>query len=305
LRRLIGVEVRRLASRPLSRGLLVAAAVVALGAAIVVAVLSHPATQAAVERSELEYERTVEQCIRSGFRPPFALYPKDARAEFCEEAVPKADFTFQLTLLDDVLEGVDVPGTSFPLTMAAGVLGASFLGAEFTRRTMTVTLTWIPDRVRVIVSKVVSAGVAVFVMALVLQLFVGLVLAAAAGLRGTTGGMSAEVIADTFGAGARVAAVASLAAMAGASLAVIAGSTAGALGIGLLYALVETLIKGLEDVAWLRWLLGENAVVFVVGGGERGAALGRSVLDSTVILVVSTAALFGAAVALFSRRDLA
>jgi hypothetical protein len=199
-------------------------------------------------------------------------------------------------------------GTTAPIALAAWVVGASFVGAEWHAGTMAATLTWEPRRLRLLLAKAAAVILFTFVGTIVVQAVLGLVLAPAA-LRFEPGGFtcvgcgpeeswfsSAAVIVLR---GATVSAV--LAAL-GFGLASIGRNTAASVGVGFGYLLVvEGLLAALVD--WLRpVLITPNAIIFV-----SGTPIGDVGLDSPgaagMLLGLYGVAAVLAALVLFRTRD--
>lgn len=304
MRALLRVEVRRLLARRLVR--VVAAAVVAGSVATGIAVLatSREATPAQVRIAEAERQRAIEQCVSDGFNPPATQADAADRREFCvNEAIPAGQITFQLTDVLDILQGTDGKGSAAPLVIVSLLLGASFVGAEWRSRGLHAQLGWEPRRPRVAATKVGVAAAAVFGGALLAQAIVAVALVPAAILRGTTQGVDAGWMLSVGGAALRVALLSAIAAATGASLAMIGRSTAAALGAVLVYGLVEVVVRGFEDPAWLRWLAGENGGLFVVADPAASLRIGRSTIGALIVLAAYAFAIFGAAIASFRARD--
>lgn len=208
-----------------------------------------------------------------------------------------SDPRFPLTMLPDILLG-----TSIPLLIAAWLLGASFIGADWHAGTITTLLTWEPRRVRVMVAKVIACAAAVFVLAIGLQAVLGGVLALVAALRGTTEGVDGAWLRETAGVAFRTAALSTITAAIGFAVASIGRNTAAALGAGFAYlAVIENLVRGLRP-QWHGWLLTDNAAVFITGGNA-GFPFERTVMQAGALLAVYAAVLLFVGVAMFRRRD--
>jgi ABC-type transport system involved in multi-copper enzyme maturation permease subunit len=222
----------------------------------------------------------------------------DRRAT-CEElvGVSTQDPRFHLARLPDIFLG-----TSVPAIILAWVLAASFLGAEWHSGNMTTWLTWEPRRTRVLVAKAVAAMATAFGLVVALQLLLGVALLPAAIFRGSLSGVDSSWAVEVAGALARGAAAAALMALLGLSLASLGRNTAAALGAGFVYlAVVENLVRGLRP-QWMPWLLTENTARFVVAG-PAGLSIGRTPIESALVVAAYAAALFLAALVAFRTRD--
>jgi hypothetical protein len=304
--RLLLVEARRALARRLVRVLiLVALAVTATTGILVFANADGGQARPADRLAEA-------QAIRRGNIEDCARFEADRAT--CEQRVPPAavfvdegDDRFHLTDLwpteaspgeeDGVLQG-----TAVPLIIAALLAGASVVGAEWRAGTMALLLTWEPRRVRVLGAK----AVVVFVLAAAIGLALQAVFVAAlvpAALRGTTEGADADWWLSLVGGTLRIAGVTGLAALAGASLATLAGNTAGALGVAFGYlAVAENTLRGLRP-RWSRWFVSDNIAVVVTGDPDATGNFARSVPGSAALVTLYVGALFLVALATFRTRD--
>lgn len=194
---------------------------------------------------------------------------------------------------------------AFLLPIGAVVAGASMIGAEWRAGTFVTLLTWQPSRVRVAAAKLLACGiVATLIAVLLLMLFCAVFLPAALG-PGTMDGADAEWLRAVAAAVLRVATMTGLAAVLMASIAMIGRNTAAALGAAFGYLMiVENLVRVWKP--WItRFLLGENAAIFVTATDLQTASFTRSTVAS--VLTLAGYATFAAliAVASFARRDLA
>jgi hypothetical protein len=199
-------------------------------------------------------------------------------------------------------------GTTAPIALAAWVVGASAVGAEWHTGSMTTTLTWEPRRVRLLVAKAAAVALFAFVATIVVQAVIGLALVPAAvrepDVRICFGGCPppSAWFPPAAGIVLRGAALSAVLAAVGFSLASIGRNTAASVGVGFGYLLVvEGLLAALVD--WLRpVLLTPNAVAFV--GGEPLGEMGLSSPGAAGVLLAAYAVgALVAAVALFRLRD--
>jgi hypothetical protein len=201
-------------------------------------------------------------------------------------------------------------GTTAPLALAAWVVGASFVGAEWHAGTMAMTLTWEPRRTRLLLAKLVAVVVFAFVATVVAQALLGLALTPGA-LRSPPDPLLTicpDCVSEGASLGAaaaivlRGAALSSVLAALGFALASVGRNTAASVGVGFGYLLVvEGLLAGL--VSWLRpVLIAPNAIVFV--GGEPLPEVGlRSATAAGLLLAAYAVGGVVAAAALFRARD--
>jgi hypothetical protein len=199
-------------------------------------------------------------------------------------------------------------GTTAPLVLLAWVVGATFVGAEWHAGTMAVTLTWEPRRIRLFLAKLVAVLLFVFVATIVVQAVLGLALTPGA-LRSPPEQFGCFGPCDqgaTFGEAAAIvlrgAALSSVMAALGFSLASVGRNTAASVGVGFAYLLVaEGLLAGLVD--WIRpILITPNAITFV--GGEPLGDVGlHSATAAGILLLAYGAGAALAALAVFRARD--
>ena len=215
----------------------------------------------------------------------------------------RAPSNFGLHSLRDVFAG-----TTAPIALAAWVVGASAVGAEWHTGSMTTTLTWEPRRIRLLLAKAAAVVVFAVIATVAVQALLGSALAPAA-LKGPDVqacfgpcGPRPGWFPSAAGIVLRGAALSAVLAAIGFSIASIGRNTAASVGVGFGYLLVvEGLLAAL--VHWLRpVLITPNAVAFV-----GGAPLGEMGLSSPgaagVLLAAYAVGALLAALALFRVRD--
>ncbi|MGY1616326.1 hypothetical protein ACI797_06225 [Geodermatophilus sp. SYSU D00691] len=210
-------------------------------------------------------------------------------------------------------------GFAAAAAVLAFLLGATWIGAEWSTRSIVALLFWEPRRYRVMGVKlgVLAAGGALLgVLAQAAWLAMAGILSAVAG----DGAAPPEGFwSSLLALQGRAVVLTVLAALAGFGLANLVRNTGAALGAGFVYfAVLETAIRALRPT-WQPWLLTNNAVALVNPGGlqlfletgapdENGfvAMTGYVVgnLQGGLVLGGVTAALVVAGVVLFARRDL-
>jgi hypothetical protein len=215
---------------------------------------------------------------------------------------------FRLTDLwpEDEDEG-DGPLLVVPIVFLAigGLLGgASMVGAEWRAGTVATLLTWEPRRVRVAVAKLVAAGLLAFLIALVLLTVFSLAMVPAA-LRGSTDGADAGWFAGLLAGMLRGGLLTALAATFGAAVAMVGRNTAAALGVAYVYLIIGENIVRAWKPRLTRWLIGENAATFLLGGAPDEAPFRRGAGLAVLTIVVYVGLAAAAAVATFRTRDIA
>jgi hypothetical protein len=259
--RLLRAELRRFVSRDVVRLFAVAVLIaIAIGSTIAAVNSKIKAPDEAAYRAELQ------RCLDGTYVPEDKLPRRySSMEEFCAEQVrPEyfggGDQRFRLSGLPDILQGAGI------LVVIGGLLlGASFAGAEWHAGTMTTLLTWEPRRVRVLAAKAIVTVAAVFVvMVVLLAVFAG-ALTLVASTRGITDHLGDHFVRSVAGTTMRVAACSSAGALIGLAIAMLARSTAAAVGIGFAYlAVIEGLIRGLRP-GWQHYLLADNIAIVVTG----------------------------------------
>jgi hypothetical protein len=149
----------------------------------------------------------------------------------------------------------------------AFVIGATWIGAEWSTRSMVALLFWAPRRMRVIGTKfvVLVAGATLLgIAAQVGWLTMAGILDAATGLDQPLPDDFWSVLLQTQARGVLLVV---LAAVVGFGLTSIVRNTGAALGIGLVYVIAVQLILGGFRPSWSQWMLGTNAVGLVNPGG--------------------------------------
>ncbi|HVM35899.1 MAG TPA: hypothetical protein VM784_11210 [Actinomycetota bacterium] len=191
-----------------------------------------------------------------------------------------------------------VMGSSMWLIFGAWVIGASFVGAEWQKGTMTTTLTWEARRGRVLAAKFAAAGLAIFVWHLALMALMLVLLSPTMVLHGT-GTLDVTTVANSALRGATLGAFAAVAAGA---VTMIGRTTAAAIGAGFAwFAVLEGFGRALRP-QWSRWFVGENAGSFLTW---ETFSSGRTPSEAAAVLVLYAAVIIAAAWLFFTRRDAA
>ena len=296
--RLLRAETRRFVSRDVVRIFVIAVLVAIAIGGVITAVNSKTSDVSAIVASERQH------CLDGLYINENELPRRyDSLEEYCADAVrPEyfgGDQRFELRSLPEILQGGGI------LCVIGGLLlGASFVGAEWHAGTMTTLLTWEPRRLRVLAAKWIVAAVCVFVVMTALLAVFGLTLWLVAATRGITDQLGEHFLRSVAGSTLRVAACSSAGAIVGASIAMLARSTAAAVGAGFAYlALIEGLIRGLRP-GWQHYLLSDNIAVVITGG----AASGIMEVPVTMAYAAMTVAIWAgvltvAAAVAFTGRD--
>jgi hypothetical protein len=202
----------------------------------------------------------------------------------------------------------------------AFVIGATWIGAEWSSRSMVALLFWAPRRMRVMAAKlgVLVAGATVFgIAAQVGWLTMAGILDAAVGLDQPLPDDFWSVLLQTQARGVLLVV---LAAVLGFGLTSIVRNTGAALGIAFVYVVIVQLVLGNMKPSWSQWMLGTNAVGLVNPGGLTlvffdqidfsAENIGEPVeyylghLQSGLFLGATALVLVGAGTWLFAKRDI-
>lgn len=325
---LLRAEVRRFGSRRFIRVLLGLAAL-GYAVALLVGFSEHakttPEVLAAAERKVAvmvaENEQYRQQCLAESSRPGGTSAQERCGPPMTAESFGDAAYLLDkqpFSLATDGLTGSQ--GMGFAAAALAFLIGATFIGAEWSGRSLVALLFWEPRRLRVMGAKlgVLAGAAALLAVAAQAAWWAGAkVLAATRG--------SAEVPSgfwgDWLGVAGRSVFVVGIAALLGFGIAHAVRHTAAALGVGFVYfAVVESMIRAFRP-SWQPWLLTDNAIAFLqhepytvyVGGSfvdERGLTQYGSHeivvthLHAGLVLGAVTLAVVGLGVLLFQRRDL-
>ena len=335
---LLAAEVLRFRSRRFIQLLLALGVVgflIAVGVASTQFAKASPAGLAAAEQRRdailVESERGRQACLDNppspGDLPPDV--PADAPPEFfcgpplTDQELPVTQFIDpQPFVLAEGLPGAAL-GVAGLTAALAFVLGATYVGAEWSSRSMVALLFWEPRRGRVMATKLAVLAVAAMALGVLAQ---GLWTVAAlllARTRGISDGLPPDFWSDVVGQQGRSVLLAVLTALLGFAVANLVRNTGAALGVGFLYfAILENILRVVSQRSQ-RFLLSDNIAALLLDGGHRifvndGGVVdpvtgsvsfeGREIVLSNVhggvVLGLVTAVLVGIGVLLFARRDL-
>jgi len=283
----------------------------------------YAAAQAQVDRIIQENETYRQQCLDD---PPSDAPQGVPADEVCGPPLTEADIGGVESFLGKAPFDLAASGTVGAVAFAglasalAFVVGATWIGAEWSTRSIVALLFWAPRRMRVMGTKfgVLVAGATVFgIAAQVGWLIMAGILDAAVG---TDQPLPDDFWGSLLQTQARGVLLVVLAAVLGFGLTSIVRNTGAALGIAFVYVVVIQLILGNAKPSWSPWLLGTNAAGLVMDGGVRltfwdkvdysADKLGQPVeyylgnLQSGIFLTVVAVLLVGLGTVLFARRDM-
>jgi ABC-type transport system involved in multi-copper enzyme maturation permease subunit len=229
-----------------------------------------------------------------------------------EDFVGKAPFDFAAAGENGAL------GFGAAAAVLAFLVGATWIGAEWSTRSLVALLFWVPQRMKVMGAKLAVLAAASALLGVAMQAgwlaMAGLLRAVA----GSGDALPPGFWGDLLATQGRSVLLAVLAALIGFGLANLTRNTGAALGIGFVYfAILETAVRILRPT-WEPWLLSNNAVALVNPGGitvfvptgevgpnasgMREYLIGN--LQAGLVLGIVTAVVVAVGVVLFARRDL-
>jgi ABC-2 type transport system permease protein len=306
MRRLLGVEVRRMLARRAVRVAALVAVVAVVATGTLATLLSDPNVSAARERRRVERAEELRVCLAGKPMPVPEIKdgPVDLES-FCnpeyspEAAAADLETRARLDSLADIYLGV-----SGPLAIMGLILGAVFIGGEWSSRSMAGTLMFEPRRARLLAAKAAACVLVVAAGSVVFLAGMGGAMTFAAELRGTMAGTDAEWLGHVAAVGGRVVVVTAFASLIGVAFAAASRSAAASIGAAfVLLAPVEGAIRGLRP-GWRPWLFGDNAGLFLTGASSAELP-GRTPIGAGLLVAVYVVVLFALATAAFRRRDIA
>jgi hypothetical protein len=268
-----------------------------------------------------------EVAVQEGFRQdcladparPDDISPED----YCGQPVRASDFRAEDFVSKAPFDlatagGPGALGFGAASAVLAFLVGATWIGAEWSTRSLVALLFWVPQRLKVMGVKLAVLAVAMALFGTLMQAawlaMAGILNAVAGSGNGLPDGFWEELVATQ----GRSVLLTVLAALVGFGLANLVRNTGAALGIGFVYfAILETAIRILRPT-WEPWLLSNNAVALVnpggitvlVPSGEVGpntSAFAEYLignLQGGIVLGATSAAVVALGVVLFDRRDI-
>jgi ABC-2 type transport system permease protein len=296
---ILASEFRRLLSRRLGLVIVILAVLAIVIAGIVVFVRSRDEGRMAVVTRDPALSRVLEDCEQGQFGiPPDVVEEEGGITEACLSAMGVSSPRFELAELDSVLIG-----TTVPLIFIAWLMGATFVGADWQKGTMTTVLTWESRRIRLLLAKVIACVVVVFAGYLLLQVILSLALLPAAVLRGSTSGVDGDWFSSTAAILMRGGLVATIASVLGMSIAMIGRNTGAALGAGFAYiAIIEAMVRELKP-NWIPYLFGDNSAVFITAQPQEIPQVGHTTAEAAAVLIAYAVILSALAAGSFRVRD--
>jgi hypothetical protein len=257
-----------------------------------------------------------EQCLNDPNRPDEVPVDEFCGPEASASDLRAADFIDRPPF--ELVEGLPAGAIAIGVAtaMLAFLIGATFVGAEWSSRSMVALLFWEPRRLKVMGVKIAVTALFAALLAVVTQAVWWGSAEIIARTRGNRDGLPADFWQDLFGQQGRVLLFVVLMALMGFGIANLVRNTAAALGAGFVYiVIIENVVRGFFP-KWQEWLLVENVsgllsrnghTVYIYENEPFGDGV-REVLVSNVrgglMLGILTAVIVVTGVMLFKRRDL-
>jgi hypothetical protein len=271
------------------------------------------------EQSVAENNRFREQCLAE----PGELPPDLTAQDVCPPEMTREDVELSWFLNPAPFDFADaalvgVLGFAVISAVLAGLIGATWIGAEWSNRSLVALLFWVPQRMRVMAAKLVVLIGACLLLGIVAQaswLAMSRLLDAVAG---TGEELPPDLWSDLLQTQARAVLLTVVAGLLAFGLTNLVRNTGAALGIAFVYlVIVENAVRALRP-RWQPWLLSDNAAALVQDGGltiliydttpdSTGVVqpteyfLGH--LQAGIFLAVVAAVVVAIGAVLFARRD--
>lgn len=302
--RLLRVELRRLFARRLTRIMLL------IGLALIVLVVgrtgydSHQYTPDRLAAAQAEAQQLGEQwraeCRNSS--------PAEAQSQCDQISPPPVDSLLHTYDFASETRG-QLIGLSVALGLFGFVLGAGFIGAEWSAGTLAQLLVWEPRRLRVLAAKATALAIGIGLLAAGAMALHGGALYGVAKFRGSLAATTAALLRSLALTAGRGVLLAVATALAGLAVAGLVRSTSGALGLGFGYFVAGELalrnffprsqpwLLTSNVAAWLQQQLtlylpcpdcaGNSGQVAVITLGRAGAYLAALVLVALLVCAVA------------------
>ena len=281
--------------------------------------------RAEIDRIVADQEIFREQCLANPEDYYGGPVPDDMSPdEICGPVMTAADFRVE-DFIGKAPFDLGSTGTAGALAFAAAaavvafIIGATWIGAEWSSRSLVALLFWVPRRLKVMATKiaVLVLGAAAFgVLAQLGWLLMAWILRTAVG---TDDPLPDDFWGELLAAQGRSVLLTVLIALLGFGLTNLVRNTGAALGIAFVYfAVLETALRAFEP-AWEPWLLSNNAAGLIVPGGldipdydnltvGPGGFAEPSIyvlgnLQAGILLTAVAAVIIGIGVFLFAKRD--
>ncbi|MEV0283415.1 ABC transporter permease subunit [Kribbella sp. NPDC050820] len=269
--RLTGVELRRLTARRLT--VIGVLGVLAITVLLMVVVWNDARPMSAEEQrsSQAQFEAAHEYWVQNGEADRKRCEadwenqpdPKPAKAEFCNFREPVIDDFGKPRVVFAELMPELLLGSSYLLVFAAFLIGASFVGAEFSTGAIGNWLTFEPRRLRVYGSKLLAAAIGFVPVAVGVLAILTFGTYVIVDQLGDTSSTTGKVWRDLTATGGRAVLLVAVGAALGGVVGLLLRHTAAAIGVAMGYlVLIEGVFAGFLNQAQ-PWLVKLNFDAFV------------------------------------------
>lgn len=199
-----------------------------------------------------------------------------------------------------------IKGTGVAMVFVAFVIGASFIGAEFSAGSIGSQLVFEPRRARIVVVKALAVGIGLAILAIGVLLYIAILQGVGSSLRGVFAGLDGTWFAARSGDIGRVAAAVALAGIAAYAITVVTRRTVAAVAGLLIVGWVSAIIGSLHQWRWVAKYNPTSAFVAMALDFSRHNSDGGDVIPvrtATVSACLWAVALTVVAAIVFARRE--
>lgn len=323
MRNLLLAEVNRLRSRRLALVALVLVALAFVGMQILVYETVKPVTAGEAAQAKADYEQAQQEyqqhrAERQAEEKQCQAQAQDQPPEMCANVPVPENFQPRQPVPFAEVTGYVVSFSVYLVGLAAALVAASYIGAEFTSGALANWLTFVPHRRKVLTAKLLAVSLVSAVLgALALAVTVGV-----AALSSKLSGASIGGVDRLWATAARGVVIVVIFALLGFALALLTRHTIGALGALVAYLVASSVVTVLVNVisrlqSWKPFLVQNQVRAFLSRGytyenygqpandtGEPAVTLHTiSFSDSIVYWVVLMAVVVAGSFVVFQRRD--
>jgi hypothetical protein len=233
--------------------------------------------------------------------PPSGTFPPDCTLEF---ATARVQHDRRVNIHDNLSD--TIKGSGVAMVFVAFVIGASFIGAEFSAGSIGSQLVFEPRRARVVVVKALAVGIGLAVLAIAVLLYIAILQGVGSSLRGVFEGLDGSWFAARSGDIGRVAAAVALAGIAAYAITVVTRRTVAAVAGLLIVGWVSAIVGSLHQWRWVAKYNPTSAFVAMALDFSRhnsGGSDAIPVRTATVSACLWAVALTVVAAIVFGRRE--
>jgi len=228
-------------------------------------------------------------------------FPPDCTLEFATATV---QHDRRVNIHDNLSD--TIKGTGVAMVFVAFVIGASFIGAEFSAGSIGSQLVFEPRRARIVVVKALAVGIGLAILAIGVLLYIAILQGVGSSLRGVFEGLDGAWFAARSGDIGRVAAAVALAGIAAYAITVVTRRTVAAVAGLLIVGWVSAIIGSLHQWRWVAKYNPTSAFVAMALDFSRHNSDSGDVIPvrtATVSACLWAVALTVVAAIVFARRE--